>query len=67
MALIFIKIGLKLIYFCPKKYKIFERWELRPQIPVTALITDFLLRAWLRPGFIATISLRNVFNIAANT
>ena len=31
-ALIFIQIGPKLIIFA-KKYKIFDRWELRPQTP----------------------------------
>ena len=30
-ALFFIKITIKLSYFCKKKSKIFERWGLRPQ------------------------------------
>ena len=32
----FIKIGLKLSYFCQKKYNIFERWGMRPNTPETA-------------------------------
>ena len=39
IALIFIKIGLKL--FLPKKYKIFEHWGLRPQTPVLPTDGDF--------------------------
>ena len=56
IVLIFIKIELKISYFCPPKNKIFKRWGLgpqtpmplaaRPQIPVTASpIADFWLRA----------------------